>query len=111
GDARAGFNTIKDISIDGSAWKPYWSPLETADNTPPANTAHGLALAGSGFDVDNVKIWNCGNSALYVNRRQSHNYSVPVNALSKFSNIDIGVCGHHAIELSGAQNTDTQWVN
>ena len=111
GDARAGFNTIKDISIDGSAWAPYWSPLETADNTPPANTARGLALAGSGFDVDNVKIWNCGASAIYYNKRQSSGYGIPTNTTSKFSNIDIGICSGHAIDLSGAQNTDTQWVN
>lgn len=111
GDEKAGFNTIEDIGIDGSAWTPYYKPLETADNIAPANTAHGLAIAGSGFFVNNVKIWNCGSSAIYFNKRQSHNYNIPMNAVSKFSNIDIGICGYHAIEISGVNNTDTQWVN
>src|SRR5699024_11678125 len=49
---------------------PAQAPLESEDEITPALNATGLALAGTGFIVDNVKIWNCGNSALYVNRRQ-----------------------------------------
>lgn len=111
GDSRAGFNTIRDIAIDGSAWEPYYLPCTHSDNITPAVNCGGMSLAGTGFIVDNIKIFNCNMSAIYLNRQQVENWDIPMNALSKFSNIDIGTCGEHAVHLTGKTNTDTQWIN
>ena len=111
GDTEAGFNTIKNITIDGSAWNPYYLPSTKSESVPPTVRCGGMFLAGTGFTVDNVKIFNCYTNAIYLNRQQIENWNKPMNALSKFANIDIGTCGQHAVHLTGKTNTDTQWVN
>lgn len=111
GDGDAGFHTLSNITIDGNAWSPYESVIANESVPNYATVCSGLGLVGSCNVLQNIAILNCNGSNLMIDNSQSYNWDHPFNGVSRYENIDVGLCSNHAVILTGAQNTDSTFVN